>query len=275
MHSVLENCTAGVLRRLPTRLAEPLYYRLLCGRSNGSTNAATVVRLRSPNSRHRLHVVRGDVIGDSLFYTGSYEPFTTRRLLEIACNDGGLFVDVGANVGYYSLLWCATRQTNRCLAVEASPRNVSLIEAMLRDNAITDRCQLHPVAASNAAGEVSFDQGPVAQTGWGGISEGVGSGSRVITVPAQRLDELVPQGEQVRLLKIDVEGAEAMVLEGASQLLEARAIQEIWFEDCQSRREQLGISLDRLFQVLRDAGYRVEASTKDRRLPMDYCAYAT
>lgn len=265
------NILASILRRVPAGLAERIYYRFLCGRLVDPS----VCNIQSAVTRVgaiSFDVLRGDVIGDSLFYTGFYENFTTQALLKLAESDGGLFVDVGANIGYYSVLWTKARQGNRCVAIEASPRNVELIRSNLRSNAVVDACQLLPIAASNESGSISFDQGPESQTGWGGISEGVGSGSRVITVECQPLDELIPEGQPVRLLKIDVEGAEALVLEGMERLLRTRQVKEIWFEDNVTRRSMLKISPDRLTSTLIKHGYRVVQSTPQAPLPMDFVA---
>jgi FkbM family methyltransferase len=259
-----------LLRHLPASFAERVFYRFLCGRKVSEPGIVDVA-LRHPE-RMTFKVLRGDVIGDSLYYTGLYEQGTTAALSTVAKGEGGLFVDVGANIGYYSVLWTKARQGNRCVAIEASPRNVELIRSNLRSNGVVDACQLLPIAASNESGSISFDQGPESQTGWGGISEGVGSGSRVITVECQPLDELIPEGQPVRLLKIDVEGAEALVLEGMERLLRTRQVKEIWFEDNVTRRSMLKISPDRLTSTLTKHGYRVVQSTPQAPLPMDFVA---
>ncbi len=275
---VYENCgfrklniLASILRQIPPGLAERIFYRFICGRLIDPS----VCGIQSAVTREgalSFDVLRGDVIGDSLFYTGFYEKFTTQVLLKLAETEGGLFVDVGANIGYYSVLWTKARQGNRCIAIEASPRNIELIRSNLRSNGVVEACQFLPIAASNTSGSISFDQGPESQTGWGGISEGVGSGSRVITVECQPLDELIPEGQPVRLLKIDVEGAEALVLEGMERLLRTRQVQEIWFEDNVTRRSMLKISPDRLTSTLIRNGYQVIQSTPQVTLPMDFVA---
>ena len=264
---------AEIVRKLPPSLSEKVYYRFFCGRAAkslvGTTEYST---LRVGDSSAKMHVVRGDVIGDSIHFTGAYEPATTRALLKIAADEGGLFIDVGANMGYYSVLWCMARESNRCVAIEASPRNLALLRRNVAENDLNTPCEIIPLAVSDRDGTVQFDQGPEAQTGWGGISNGIGSGSRVIDVETRRLDELIPADAAIRLLKIDVEGAEALVLEGAAGLLERRQVQEVWFEDNQQRREKLGISAERLYRVLEHWGYQVRRSTRDNPLPMDVTA---
>ncbi len=260
-----------VLRRLPASLSEKFFYRYLCGRAFAKDKSITV-DLKFYDQLVSFTVVPGDVIGDSLYYIGFYERKTTKELVSIASRDGGLFVDVGANIGYYSVLWTKAKKENRCIAIEASPRNIDLLRSNLELNCVTQSCEVLPIAASNQGGMVSFDQGPESQTGWGGISHGVGSGSRVIEVRCMPLDDILPVGRPIRLLKIDVEGAEALVLEGMQRLLSTRQVQEIWFEDNSERREMLGLSFESVINALETNAYCVFRNSAKSRLPMDFVA---
>ncbi len=151
---------------------------------------------------------------------------------------------------------------------------MELLESNVDIILVREACEVLPIAVSNEFGTVSFDQGPESQTGWGGISEALASGLRVITVPCQPLDSLIPEGRDIRLMKIDVEGAEALVFEGMERLLLNRQVQEIWFEDNVERRSMLNISIERLTATLIKHGYQVSQSTRDNPLPMDYVAIA-
>ncbi|MCY2974574.1 MAG: FkbM family methyltransferase [Planctomycetota bacterium] len=285
-----------LLHLLPPQLAEKVFYRFVCGRASKSNGDRVQAKLQFANDACRLNCLRGDVIGDSLFYTGAFEPLASKELMKIATSEGGLLVDVGANIGYFTCLWASANQTNRCISVEASPRNIELLESNIHENGYSDRCELKRVAASNQQGEVSFDQGPVAQTGWGGLTilepmalatgsprppnsttratgtAAAWSGSRVIRVPCVPLSELIPTDIPIPLLKIDVEGAEALVLEGAEKLFRDKRVKEVWFEDNVGRREKLGINVERLFSVLENNGYKVKKSSRIKSLAMDFVA---
>jgi FkbM family methyltransferase len=256
-----------VLRVLPRKFSERFYYRFLCGRTCQRTSQV-VAKLRQTGKPLSLNVLRGEVIGDSLYYTGVYKTFCTDRFLEIARTEGGIFVDVGANIGYYTLTWVNAKEGNQCISVEASPRNLTLLKSNLELNGLEKACQLCPLAVSNITGNVSFSLGPQSQTGWGGISDG--SGVSEITVPCERLDNLISEEKHIRLLKIDVEGAESLVLEGMTRLLERRQIDEIWFEDNISRRSQLNISFERLIAHLKKHDYEVRRGTEKKPMPMDF-----
>jgi len=56
------------------------------------------------------------------------------------------------------------------------------------------------------------------------------------------------------------------------ELLAARRIQEVWFEDNEPRRELLGIAAERLTRTLAECGYVVSRSSRRQPLPMDLVA---
>jgi FkbM family methyltransferase len=147
--------------------------------------------------------------------SGVYEPHLT-RVFERYCRPGMTVVDVGANLGYYSLL--AARlvgASGRVVALEPNSENCRLLVSSLRLNGSTN-VELLPVAADVA-------------TGWAYYSTHVGSNGGLIdgddllahpgvVVPTFRLDELV--SGRVDFLKMDVEGAEGRVVRGATGLIE-------------------------------------------------------
>ena len=154
--------------------------------------------------------------------------------------------------GYFSLLWAGTNPSARVVAVEASPRNIGLLRNNVKRNRFEDRVTVIPKAAGDHAGRIAFDAGPAEQTGWGGISRD--SSANTITVPMVRIDEEL-RGTDIELLKIDVEGADTLVLLGCEGLLQERRIRTIYFEQNRQRMEQLGIPPDDAVRFLRDAGY--------------------
>lgn len=200
----------------------------------------------------RMALVPGDVISDCIAFTGLYEPHLTRRIVKLA-KIGGLFVDVGANLGYFSLLWAAHNPNNICFALEASPRNLEILRENIVRNGLESRVHVIPKAAGQVSGVMDFDLGPTDQTGWGGFTNT--PTINTIKVEVVRIDDVVPEGCRVRLLKVDVEGAEPLVLMGCQQLLAARAIDEIWFEQNKPRLRALHLSEDSSQKFLLSLGY--------------------
>ncbi len=96
----------------------------------------------------------------------------------------------------------------------------------------------------------------------------------MISVSCKPLDEMVSEGQSIRLLKIDVEGAEALVFGGMERILRTKQVTEIWFEDNIERRQMLDIPLQRLTSCLIKNGYQVLKSSRNKPLAMDYVAIA-
>ncbi len=147
--------------------------------------------------------------------SGEYEPHLT-AVFERYCKPGMTVVDVGANLGYYSLL--ASRlvgSSGRVIALEPNSENCRLVLSSLRMGGVTN-VRLVPVAAD-------------AEAGWAYYSTHVGSNGGLIedrdllehpgtVVPTFRLDDIVDG--PVGFLKMDVEGAEGRVVSGARGLIE-------------------------------------------------------
>jgi len=205
--------------------------------------------------RMRMDLLPGDVISDSIAFTGIYELALSRTVAGRAAR-GGMFVDVGANLGYFSLLWLAAGDANRCVAVEASPRNVQLLRQNVKKNGCDDRVKVIAAAAGNESRTRRFDPGPQAQTGWGGLT-GDATNERAIEVAVQKLDEIFDLSERIALLKIDVEGADTLVLMGCEKLLLEKRIKEVWYEQNKPRMRGLDIQESLAEEILKSADYTV------------------
>jgi FkbM family methyltransferase len=187
-------------------------------------------------------------------FAGFYELALTKMIAALA-QRGGLLVDVGANYGYFSLLWAAANPRNNVVAFEASPRNHAALIRNIDRNALTDRIAAESKALGRESGSMRFDTGPGEQTGWGGLSaEPFGNG---IEVTVTTLDEAFPGEAEIAVLKIDVEGADTWVLEGARALLKGRRIAHIMYEENRGRMESLGIEPGTAERMLKENGYDV------------------
>lgn len=173
------------------------------------TRAATVhgYRVRLDLSEHIQRMV----------YLGAYERWETRTVRR-HLRPGMCVVDVGANVGYFTLL--AARRvgpTGRVVAVEPSPVAADRLEAAVRENGIA-QVRLVRCGLGRAAGEaVLYDPLPDNHTPT--MLGDPGTPGR--TVPIRTLDELAAAEGlgRIDLLKVDVEGYEPEVFAGAAGLL--------------------------------------------------------
>jgi len=118
--------------------------------------------------------------------------------------EGGVVLDVGANVGFYSLL--AARKAAKVIAFEPLPENLSYLRRHIELNRLKECIQVIPSAASDHDGTGLFSLVP------GNRSEGSLSSHGTLPVRTVRLDSL---GTVPDVIKIDVEGNEHEVLRGA------------------------------------------------------------
>jgi FkbM family methyltransferase len=145
---------------------------------------------------------------------GAYEPHV-EATLDRLLGPGDVFVDVGANVGYHTVR--AARSVGpegKVVAVEANPENARLIAHTIEVNAITN-IELIPVALSGQRGHVVF--GTAVGSNGGFLDAASSASGRGMLVPTFAMDDL--GFEQVSVIKIDVEGAEALVIDGASEVI--------------------------------------------------------
>lgn len=147
-------------------------------------------------------------------WLGSYEaPKQQAMMRELA--SGAVFFDVGANVGFYTLLGArAVGAGGSVHAFEPAPDNLCFLRRHVRLNRLA-QVTVHPVAVSDRPGILRFALTADRHTGH--VSD-----QGDLEVNAVALDDLVAQGELSvpSLIKIDVEGAEFKVLEGARSLLQ-------------------------------------------------------
>ncbi|HZT08344.1 MAG TPA: FkbM family methyltransferase [Chloroflexota bacterium] len=151
---------------------------------------------------------------------GSYEPGVTsvfRRFVKPGMN----VVDVGANIGYYTMLSASiVGPTGHVLAVEPNPQNVKLLEASRRVNGF-DNVTAVQAAAGRATGLLilnsSYSNGTTSDL----PPEFTDAFMAMETVPCLRLDALTAEKRPIRFIKIDVEGAEYNALLGCQSVIES------------------------------------------------------
>lgn len=181
--------------------------------------APVAVRLRVPILRGRLRgtwwlPLAGGKTARVLWST--YEPAQTRLFEKLICPGDAIF-DVGAHVGYYTLLSSRLVGTEgRVYSFEPNPENARY----LRRHCAVNRCgnvSITEAAASDRGGTARFRFGT--GSGTGRLAEEGEEG--VVSVASLRLDDFAAERALApSAIKIDVEGAEASVLRGALRILE-------------------------------------------------------
>ncbi len=144
----------------------------------------------------------------NMYYHGVYEPETT-AFLASHVREGDVFIDVGANIGYHSLI--AGERGAKIHAFEPVSWVARILEENLSRNNI--EAEVHQMAVSNQDGEATFFETRISTRS----SLYPQGGTRSIRkVPTVRLDSIF---DHIDILKVDVEGAEHRVLEGLGDLI--------------------------------------------------------
>lgn len=129
---------------------------------------------------------------------------------------GMTFVDVGAHVGYMTLLGArSVGPTGRVIAVEASPANVALLRANVAANGVTN-VEVVAAAASDRTGRIELFLSPW-NTG-DNRAYPVPEMDRV-DVPAVRLDDLIAPDVHVHVVKLDTQGTDHRAIRGMEATL--------------------------------------------------------
>ena len=164
-----------------------------------------------------------DLKSEKDLWLGTYEPELQQAIIEYV-NPGMTAYDVGANIGYMSLLLSKTvGETGYVYSFEAFPENIDRLRKNLRLNNFTSNVEVIPKVVVDTEREVKFLVGPS-----GGMGKVEGSAGRdnvkyggVISVSGISLDEFVFEfGNQVPdVLKMDIEGGEVLALPGMKRVI--------------------------------------------------------
>ena len=177
---------------------------------------------------------------------------------------GDVFVDGGANIGLFALA-CAriVGSEGRVLACEPSPGTIELLRKNTRANRLP-AMNLHQVALGADDGTARFTMFE-AGSGLASFAPEI-EGGHTIDVAVTTLDRLTAGfGDRVALVKLDIEGAEAKALQGASELI-ARSAPLFVLEVEPAHLARQGSSVEDLMAVMQPHGYEAYAITPDARL---------
>lgn len=218
----------------------------------------------------QMIVNAADLIGRSIYYFGKWEPNLTHYILD-HLREGDVFIDVGANIGYFSILaGKAVGQKGSVVAIEAIPQTFERLCSNLELNGIRN-CRSLKLAAWNTPGEISLfakagrpDGTSTAIPDW---AEKWGN-QQEFKVPCAPLSSILTANEiaKARLIKIDVEGAEWRVLEGMwDTISECRPDMEVVLELAQEGLQAEGKTCDDVVELFRRFGFRPYILDNDYR----------
>ena len=187
-------------------------------------------------------------------------------LLRKLVGPGAVCLDVGANVGLFScVLGLLVGAEGRVHAFEPEPRNVARLRRNVTLNGLDGVVEIHEAAVSDEAGTVTFHRHDAAHSGWGGLEPHPDHVAR-LERRAVTVDDVLDERDidRVRLLKVDVEGAETRVLDGAARALASRRIDYVLVEHNGFWLARRGRDPRALFARMDGAGYEPARLNLDR-----------
>jgi FkbM family methyltransferase len=153
------------------------------------------------------------------YWLGMYEiPLQQAIVREL--RNGDVFYDIGANAGFFSLVGThCVGGKGRVFSFEPLPSNADAVEEIFAINDLTN-CHLIRAAVTDHGGQVSFSTSDDSSTAHI-TSVSTRMKKETFSVPALTLDDFIQKFPSPNLMKIDVEGAELLVLKGAEKLLKS------------------------------------------------------
>jgi FkbM family methyltransferase len=185
-------------------------------------------------------------------YKAHFEAGPIDRLREFV-PDGSLVIDVGANVGFFSLRFARwVGDAGKVIAIEPEQHNFDSLILALKRAGILGRVDGLQAVATDQPGMTFLEINPLHPADHKLSRDGTG-----LSVTAVTLDGLVPDKGRLRpaLVKIDVQGAEMLVLRGASGILKAAA-PALFIELHEAGLNRFETSVSAILDHLADLGYQ-------------------
>ena len=203
-------------------------------------------------------------IGAVIRSQGAYEPEVSLFLMRVL-RDGDLFVDIGAHVGYFSIL-AAKLVGEKGQVISFEPEDINfehlksnmalnnLYNITLFQRPVTEKIEMRTfyINSDGDGGHALWDPG-LFPGNERSKAKPQPRNVETITLDAVLSDKVVKK--QPKIIKIDTEGAEKNVLEGARDMLEKRRVPFVICELHEFGLREMGASQDGLRSFMRDYGY--------------------
>jgi len=182
----------------------------------------------------------------------------TDELLKKLIRSGDLIFDIGANIGYLSLLFNSLlKNTGTVVAIEPSTR---CFHQLQRNTAFSEKIQTLNVAISNRTEKLQFAETKCLERS---SLETVNTYAKTIDVEAIQLDDLCLEYGMPDFIKIDVEGHEFAVFQGAEKMLSSKLRPLIYFEALNSTALKKCIQI---IETLSENSFKIYRSSQQAKL---------
>lgn len=173
-------------------------------------------------------------------------------------------IDVGANLGLFSLLFCKYSSSQNIFCFEPAPSTYASLCFNLTQNSC-HRVVSENLALSDAEKIAQFDFSTRARALAHLVKSGTDGGIDVRCTTLDRYAD-IKKLQRISLLKVDVEGWEYAVFSGARKLLEQRRIDTIYFEFCPRWEKAVGFSVGDAIGLLEKYGFQISQLEENGQL---------
>jgi FkbM family methyltransferase len=155
-------------------------------------------------------------VGKTVAENKSYEPHVTQELVPLL-QPGTVFLDIGANLGYYSLLAASLIGSHgKVIACEPNPDNCRYLKRSIRVNGF-ENIEILPYGAAEREGTLKVYPHLANSTSHvvdSGRSLPKEYGTKFYLIKSIVLDDVLADKERIDLIKMDIDGGEPRALEG-------------------------------------------------------------
>lgn len=212
----------------------------------------------------KLRCYPGSPSASAALYSGGYPDWAEMTFMRHYLRPGDGFVDVGANIGVYTLLAASlVGPRGRVASFEPGPTTVARLRENVQLNGL-GIVQVYPHAVADRAGTVRFDAST--STTARVVADGAAAPAAV-EVPSVRLDDVLVGGSWA-MGKMDIEGAEPLALRGAERLL-GEMNPPVWLLEVNGLLRRYGSSEAELWAWLSERGWDLVVYDPARRLLCD------
>jgi FkbM family methyltransferase len=202
----------------------------------------------------KIFTLPNDLTSDFIKLHGLHEPGTEQFVLD-HLKPASTFLDVGANIGYFSMVAAITGKS-KVVAFEPQQPLAELLHRSVAYNQVASLVKVEQLALSNSPATMSITSCP-GNSGHAQLTTSAGDGVQPYSVSVVVFDEWMKSNPiaRVSVCKIDTEGAELQVLNGMMKMLE-RDRPAIVIEIIDAFLAKFGASEPAVWDFLRGLGYR-------------------
>lgn len=183
---------------------------------------------------------------------GGYEPALTKKIYSLLNSfDNPTFIDIGAHLGYYTLLAGKWKKGNKLIySFEPNPEFFETLKENISINGLIHKVKPWQIALSNKKGNANM-------TGWDSRVMNEDENGSVNTLTFDQFCE--SEGIKPDIIKIDVHGAEGKILDGMP-----RVLKEVSHIFCETHSSMMGFSVKDIVKMMTSGGLTVYEFTEHR-----------